>query len=63
MPLYEIINSIVDVDLGDNTGTCTNYALQTFTRVDAYNYSFIPSAIRFWNNLPRNVVAKSGISK
>ena len=30
--------------------------LQPPTKIDAYKYSFFPSAIRIWNSLPSDIV-------
>ena len=58
----KIINNIVHVGLDDNTlmlMTChytRAHLMQPYTRVDPYKYSFIPSSIRLWNTLPRNIM-------
>ena len=58
--LYKIINNIVDVDFDIHIPVTHHYTrdhlMQPYTRMDAYKYSFIPSAIRLWNTLPRNLV-------
>ena len=30
--------------------------MQPMTRIDSYMYSFFPSAIKIWNDLPQNVI-------
>ena len=59
---YKIVNNnVVDVDLDEHllmsaTPYYTHCHLtQPYTRVDAYKYSFLPSAIKLWNTLPSNV--------
>ena len=33
-----------------------------FTRVDAYRFSFIPSAIKIWNSLPQDLINCTNIN-
>ena len=33
--------------------------IQPMTRIDSYMYSFFPSAIKIWNDLPQNVIDSS----
>ena len=67
--LYKIINNVVHVDLDDDIlipVTChytRAHLMQPYTRVDPYKYSFIPSSIRLWNTLPRNVVNQDSVNK
>ena len=40
-----------------------DHLMQPYTRVDLYKYSFMPSAIRLWNTLPRNLVNQKSVNK
>jgi len=59
---YKIINNVVDVGFDDHllmpaTPYYTRCHLtQPYTRVDAYKYSFLPSAIKLWNTLPGSLI-------
>jgi len=35
---------------------------QPYSRVDAYKYSFVPSAIKLWNTLPHDVVYQETVN-
>jgi len=59
--LYKIINHIVDIP-----GDCltpvlsylqSGYFNQLNTRVDSYKFSFFPSVIKLWSNLPHIIVS------
>ena len=66
--LYKIINNIVDVDLDGNLLMSASsyhtrcHLTQPYSRVDAYKYSFIPSAIKLWNTLPHDVVYQETVN-
>ena len=61
--LYKIINKLVDT-FSEEQLLLTNSVtrghplryLQPPTKIDAYKYSFFPSAIRIWNSLPSDIV-------
>ena len=61
--LYKIINKLVDI-FSEEQLLLTNSVtrghplryLQPPTKIDAYKYSFFPSAIRIWNSLPSDIV-------
>ena len=66
--LYKIINNIVDVDLDGNLLMSASsyhtrcHLTQPYSRVDAYKYSFVPSAIKLWNTLPHDVVYQETVN-
>jgi len=66
--LYKIINNIVDVDLDGNllmSASSHNtrcHLTQQYSRVDAYKYSFVPSAIKLWNTLPHDIVYQETVN-
>jgi len=66
--LYKMINNIVDVDFDEHLLIpATPYykrchLTQPYTRVDAYKYSVLPSAIKLWNTLPSNVVNQETVN-
>ena len=75
--LYKIINKLVDI-FSEEQLLLTNSVtrghplryLQPPTKIDAYIYSFFPSAIRIWNSLLSDIVKaetldlfKSGVNK
>ena len=37
--------------------------MQPMTRIDSYMYSFFPSAIKIWNDLPQNVIDSNDINQ
>ena len=37
--------------------------MQPMTRTDSYMYSFFPSAIKIWNDLPQNVIDSNDIDQ
>lgn len=58
--LYKIIHNLVDVPNDCLTPVPPylrrGYYNQLITRVDSYKFSFYPSAIKLWNNLPHSIV-------
>ena len=62
--LYKILHQVVDVSVPDcyltpvswNTRGHPSKFIQLQTNMDAYKYSFYPSAIRLWNALPTYVI-------
>ena len=62
--LYKITNKLVDIFPEEQQLVLTNSVtrghslryLQLPTKIDAYKYSFFPSAIRIWNSLPSDIV-------
>ena len=65
---YKIINNIVDVDFDEHLPmTATPYytrrhLTQPYTRVDAYKYLLLQSAIKLWNTLPSDVVNQETVN-
>ena len=37
--------------------------MQPMTRIDSYMYSFFPSPIEIWNDLPQNVIDSNDIDQ
>ena len=60
--LYKIISNIVDVDLDGNLLYTRCHLTQPYSRIDAYKYSFVPSAIKLWNTLPHDVVYQETVN-
>ena len=62
--MFKIINHLVDIPANPFlTSISTVHStrghmrfMQPMTRIDSYMYSFFPSAIKIWNNLPQNVI-------
>ena len=70
--LYKIIHGYVNVQLtlpltysslNSVTRGHHNKILQPPTRTDVYKYSFFPSAIRLWNNLPASLFTVKTINE
>ena len=66
--LHRIQNRLVDippeeylVTTGSHTRGHSIKFLQPQARIQAYQYSFFPSAIRYWNALPAAVVQISSV--
>ena len=66
--LYKIIHNVVHIDYSDvliEKTNCTRGHSQRFhvplTRINAYHYSFFPSAIRKWNILPDWIISSPNI--
>ena len=66
--LYRIYYRLVDIPLeeyliptGCHTRDHSTKFLQPHTRIQAYQYSFFPSAIRYWNALPAAMVQISSV--
>ena len=66
--LYKIIHNVVHIDYSDvliEKTNCTRGHSQRFhvplTRINAYHYSFFPSAIRKWNILPDCIISSPNI--
>ena len=62
--LHKIIRSSVDVSLPSYITHRTRHTrgsdlkfIQPDTTIDAYKYSFFPTSIRLWNNLPRDIIS------
>ena len=66
--MYRIVNGLVAIPANEHLipasnrtrGHDTRY-LQPHTRVQAYKHSFIPSGIRIWNGLPKNLIEKPSL--
>ena len=66
--MYRIVNGLVAIPANKHLvptqsrtrGHDTRF-LQPFTRVQSYKHSFFPSAIRIWNTLPSDVIAKPSL--
>ena len=61
--LHKIIHSSVDASLPSYITYRTRHTrgsdlkfIQPDTAIDAYKYSFFPTSIRLWNNLPRDTI-------
>ena len=68
--MYKIHNNLVDINSGDllqPASTITRGHPLTFkhlqAHVDAFKYSFYPSAIKIWNSLPSEVVLSSNLEQ
>ncbi|KAI0207666.1 hypothetical protein LSAT2_007647 [Lamellibrachia satsuma] len=69
MMLYRINHKLVDVTTKSlaaaptrtRGSACRFY--QTFTRVDAYTFSFFPSAIRLWNKSTQELVSQPSVDR
>ena len=67
--LYRILYHFVKMEspgLTHFTTTTRDHSLrltQPFARTDTYFYSFYPSSIRLWNNLPCDIVECSSIEQ
>ena len=67
--LYKILHQAVDVSVPDyyiipiswNTRGHSSRFIQLQTNIDAYKYSFYPSAIRLWNALPTYVIEANSL--
>ena len=65
--MYKVLNDLVQVNHSDlvyNSSVIHAWPLTlslplTNYRVDVYFYSFFPSSIRIWNNLPEDVISPS----
>ena len=62
--LHKIIHSSMNVSLPSYITYRTRHTrgsdlkfIQSDTVIDAYKYSFFPTSIRLWNNLPRNIIS------
>ena len=57
--LYKIIHCLADIPDDCLTPVpsflCSGYFNQLNTRVDSFKFSFFPSVIKLWNNLPQNI--------
>ena len=67
--LYRILNHLVKMESVSLIISTTrtrghSYRLtQPFARTDMYFYSFYPSSIRSWNNLPCDIIECSSINQ
>ena len=65
--MFKIVNCLVDIPKNQLsfTSTMTQGHYQRYRplypRVDVYKYSFFPTAIHIWNNLPEDVVNSADI--
>ena len=68
--LYKIVNDLVEINTDDilfsrpsihNTRGHQLRFLLPPTRINSYHYSFFPSAIQQWNNLPKSVINTSSV--
>ena len=65
--MYRIVNGLVAIPTDDLTpiqnrtrGHETRF-LQPHTRIQAYKYSFFPSAIKIWNTLPQDLTSRPSL--
>ena len=68
--MYKIYNNLVDINSGDllqPASTTTRGDPLKFkhlqAHVDAFKYSFYPSAIKIWNSLPSEVALSSNLEQ
>ena len=70
--MFKIINHLVDIPVNPFlTSISTVHStrghnmrfMQPMTRIDSYMYSFFPSAIKIWNDLPQNVIDSNDIDQ
>ena len=67
--MHKILHQVVDVSVPDcyltpvswNTPGHPLRFIQLQTNVDAYKYSFYPSAVRLWNALPTHVIEANSV--
>ena len=70
--MFKIINHFVDIPVNafltpistvhSTRGHNTRFK-QPMTRIDSYMYSFFPSVIKIWNDLPQNVIDSNDIDQ
>ena len=69
MMLYRINHKLVDVTTKSLAAAPTRTRgsayrfYQTFTRVDAYKFSFFPSALRLWNKSTQELVSQPSVER
>ena len=70
--MFKIINHLVDIPVNPfltpistvhSTRGHNMRFMQPMTRIDSYMYSFFPSAIKIWNDLPQNVIDSNDIDQ
>ena len=66
--MYRIVNNLVAIPMEPNLKPSQSSTrghdlrfCQPHTRVEAYKYSYFPSAIRLWNTLPKDLISQPSI--